>query len=267
MQDATKARRTYFTKPLVKESLECLPAALNFPDVPGFKRYVVEHVPQNSLKGRQRIARDLAQRFSLAGQMNLTLAAAIARFGDSRTGREIFYFELLRSMPLLQEIATLWVAQVPPEGAPRSSLAAFLEPRMPGRSVEKVTKDSLTTLKQCGKIRRPKVGWIQANWSPPPVEAFLYVLASLFPERTMERVDLFSGLPILRAMLWPQAVVEDLLRQAEQAGHVSKITQLDQYHQFTLAAPAPERLRLLMPEQMAAAERAAAFDLRPEGAP
>ena len=138
---------------------------------------------------------------------------------------------------------------------------------MPGRSVEKVTKDSLTTLKQCGKIRRPKVGWIQANWSPPPVEAFLYVLASLFPERTMERVDLFSGLPILRAMLWPQAVVEDLLRQAEQAGHVSKITQLDQYHQFTLAAPAPERLRLLMPEQMAAAERAAAFDLRPEGAP
>jgi len=55
MQDTIKARRTYFTKPLVEESLECLPAALSFPDVPGFKAYVVEHIPQNSLKGRQRM--------------------------------------------------------------------------------------------------------------------------------------------------------------------------------------------------------------------
>jgi len=262
-QTAVRTRRTYFNHPLIEESLECLPAALRYPDLPSFRDYVVEHVPQNSLKGRQRIARNLAQRFSEGAQMNLALAAAIARFGDSRIGREILYFELLRAMPLLEEIATLWLAELPEEGAARSSLIAFLEPRLAGRSVEKVTKDSLTTFKQCGKLRSPKIAWFQPVWAPPPLEAFLYVLARLYPERSMVRVDLFSGLPVLRALLWARPALEELLRRAEQAGHVSKITRLDQYHQFTLAGTGAERLRLLMPEQMAAAERATQFELTP----
>jgi hypothetical protein len=260
---AAKSRRTYFNHPLIVESLECLPAALHFPEPESFRRYVVEHLPQNSLKGRKRIARYLVQRFSDHGEMNLALAAAIARFGDSRISREILFFELVRAMPLLQEIATLWLAALPPEGAPRASLKTFLEPRLGNRSVEKVTKDSLTTFKQCGKVRSPKVAWFQPAWSPPPIEAFLYFLTCLYPERTMVRVDMFSGMPILRALLWPQSTIEDLLRQAEGAGHISKITRLDQYHQFTLAGSALERLRLLVPDEMAAVERASQFELRP----
>jgi hypothetical protein len=261
--DPARNRRTYFNHPLVTESLQTLPAALQHPTAAAFRDYVVEHVPQNSLKGRKRIARDLVQRFSEGGQMNLSLAAAISRFGESRIAREILCFELLRAMPLLQEIATLWLAQLPEEGAPRSSLMTFLAPRLPGRSIEKVTKDSLTTFKQCGKLRSHRLAWFQPVWSPPPIEAFLYVLARLCPEHTMVRVELFSVLPILRGLLWPQSSIEDLLRQAKAAGHVTKISRLDQYHQFTLAGSGHERLRLLLPEQMAAADRATQFELRP----
>ena len=63
----------------------------------------------------------------------------------------------------------------------------------------------------------------------------------------MVRVDLFSGLPIHRAMLWPSSSIEDLLREAERAGHISKISRLDQYHQFTLAGSGRDRLKLLLP--------------------
>jgi hypothetical protein len=50
-------------------------------------------------------------------------------------------------------------------------------------------------------------------------------------------------------VLWPQPAIEGLLKQAEQLGHISKISQLDQYHQFTLAGTGQERLALLFGEQ------------------
>ena len=68
-------------------------------------------------------------------------------------------------------------------------------------------------------------------------------LPACFPERTMVRVDIFAGMPLIRAMLWPEAVLDGLLRQAEEAGHISKISRLDQYHQFTLAASGDVRMR------------------------
>jgi len=245
--DTQKTRRTYFSHPLVDESLKCLPAALDHQDPKDFRKYVVDHAPQNSLKGRQRIARDMLQRFAPDGKLNLHLAAAVAQFGNSRATREILFFELLNIYPMLQEIAIHWVAELGPEGGSRASLREFLEPKIPGRSTEKVAKDSMTTMHQCGKVARPKVGWYRAVWAPPPTEVFLYVLARLCPEATMVRVDIFSGLPIHRAMLWPSSSIEELLRDAERAGHISKISRLDQYHQFTLAGSGQDRLKLLLP--------------------
>jgi hypothetical protein len=251
-QSSTSARRKYFNHPLIMESIQGLPLAIRYPGTSDFRKHVVELLPQNSLKGRKRIAGYLGQRFSNGERMNLDLAAAIARFGDTRTGREILYFELLRSLPLFLEIASQWLAELPEQGVPRAHLMSFLEPRLSGRSVEKVTKDSLTTMKQCGKLTSQKAGWFQAVWSPPPIEVFLYLLARMFPERTMVRVDLFAGLPLLRAMLWPEAALDGLLHQAEDSKHISKISRLDQYHQFTLAASGDERMRMLLPDSEAA---------------
>jgi len=260
--DTEKVRRTYFDHPLVSETLRCLPGALKHHEAGPFRRYVIEHLPQNSLKGRQRIARYFLQRFSRDGRMNLPLAAAIARFRDSRTSREILYFELLQVYPLLLEISTHWLAELPPEGGARSSLVSFLAPKIPGRSVEKVAKDSLTTMKQCGKVNRPKPRWYVAAWSPPPLEAFLYVLARLCPEPAMQRVDLFTGLPVFRAMLWPSSSIEELLAEGQRAGHVSRISRLDQYHQFALAGSGKERMRRLVPNLPSPPEQARLFEPR-----
>jgi len=48
--EAKRIHRTYFNHPLVEESIQCLAAALTRPSVEEFQQYVVEHVPQNSLK-------------------------------------------------------------------------------------------------------------------------------------------------------------------------------------------------------------------------
>jgi len=243
-----KSQRTYFNHPLIMESLQCLPAVFLHSTPESFRQYIVDHVPQNSLKGRKRIAGYLMHRFAPKGEMNYPLAGAVDQFGDSRISREILFFELLNVYPVLQDISIHWLAELPPEGGTRNSLREFLEPKIPGRSTEKVAKDSMTTMFQCGKAARPKAGWYRAVWAPPPLEVFLYVLARLYPEPTMVRVDMFSGMPINRAMLWPLASIEDLLREAERAGHISRISQLDQYHQFTLAGSGQDRLRLLLPK-------------------
>ena len=181
--------------------------------------------------------------------MNLDLARAIRKFGDSRTGREILYFELLRAVPLLQEIASLWLAEVPREGSTRQALAAFLEPRLDGRNTRQIIDASGNIFRRCLKLTSPKPAVYVPVWTEPPIEAFCYALAVLYPEPTMVKVDLFAGLPILRAMLWPQPAIEGLLKQAEQLGHISKISQLDQYHQFTLAGTGQARLKLLLADQ------------------
>ncbi len=245
----SKIHRTYFSNPLIDESLQHLPAAAGHETSAAFREYLEQHLHFNSKNTRSRFAQYIAQRFSNEGIVNRDLARAIARFGDSRVGREILYFELLRAEPLLQEIASLWLAELPSQGVDRTIFRSFLEPRLEGRNVEHILKAAALAFRRCNKLTSPKQAVYVPVWAEPPVEAFCYVLAILYPEPTMVKVDLFSGLPILRAMLWPQPAIEGLLKQAEHLGHISKISQLDQYHQFTLAGSGQERLDRLFAEQ------------------
>lgn len=247
-------RRTYFNNPLIEESLQHLSAALECPDLKSFRAYLVEHLHFNSEKTRIRMAGYIANRFSVNGVINLDLARAIQRFGNSQIGREILYFEYIQSMPLLQEIAVRWLAELPEQGTERATLVSFLEMRLGGRSVREVAKRSLQTFKEFGKLRSPKRSYYCPIWSEPPPEAFLYILARLYPERTMVRVEMFMNENAIRAMLWPADSIPELLKKAEKAGHISKISQLDQYHQFTLSASGSERMDMLLADTAKASQ-------------
>jgi hypothetical protein len=239
-------RRTYFNNPLIAETLAHLPAAVEHRTTAEFKAYLIEHLHQSSRSTREHYAEYIAQRFARDGVMNQFLARAIATFGTSRIGREILCFELLRAMPLFQDASSLWLAEQPNEGSSRTRLLEFLHPRLHGRSSGKVAQALVNAWRELGKMRSPKPAVYVPVWSEPPIEAFLYALAALFPERTMVRVDVLGGMPIVRAMLWPQASLEGLLVQAQSLGHVSKISQLDQYHQFTLADSGSTRVESLL---------------------
>lgn len=241
-----RSRRTYFNNPLVEESLRFLPDAVRCSTSIAFRAHLVEALPQSSAHTRQRFAEYIAQRFSHDGRMDLGLASALAKFGDSRTGREILYFEMLRAIPVLHEIASLWLAEQPSEGTTRRSLLSFLDQRLGGRNSDQVATAAIATFRRCRKITSTKPAVYLPTWSPPPFEAFLYALARLYPERAMVRVDHLASQPIIRALLWPRPALVPLLEEARRAGHVSKISELDQYYQFTLAGSGAERMRLLL---------------------
>lgn len=241
-----RARRTYFNNPLVEESLKHLPAALEHPRSTAFRDYLIQNLHHNSHSTRLKAAEYISIRFATDGVINLDLARALQKFGDSRIGREIFYFEYLQAIPLLQEVAVRWLAALPEAGGNRASLLNFLEPLLGGRSTDKVAGSALQALKLLGRLRSPKLAHYVPIWSEPPLEAFLYILARMFPERSMVQVETFGGENVIRAMLWPVPCLPELLKAAERAGHVSKISRLDQYHQFTLAGSGAERMQMLL---------------------
>jgi hypothetical protein len=242
-----RLKRTYFNNPLIEDSLAHLPAAIEHPTSTQFYNYLVENLHHSSLQTRKRFASYICQRFSISGQMNLDLARAIRKFGDTRIGREVLYFELLLAAPVLQETASLWLAEQPSEGVCRASLNSFLETRHPGKNVETIARAVLTTFRRCNKIVDRRAEPYRPIWAEPPLPAFLYVLGRLFPQRSMVRFDLFATQPILRALLWPRPSLAELIDRARLAGHVSKVSHLDQYHQFTLAADGAARLQRLTP--------------------
>jgi hypothetical protein len=241
-----RSRRTYFNNPLVEESLRHLPAALQNTTSLAFRDHLIHALPQSSEKTRRRFAEYISQRFSQDGRMNLELAAALAVFGDSPVGREIFYFELLLGSPVLQEIASLWLSEQPQEGGTRQSLIAFLEKRLGERNLDKIAEAAVATFRRCRKLTSPRPAVYVPTWTEPPIEAFLYVLARLYPDRAMVRVDHLAAQPVVHALLWPRPALAPLLEEARRAGHVSKISELDQYHQFTIAEPASQRLAKLL---------------------
>ena len=89
-------RRTYFNNPLISESIQHLPVALEYPDSNSFRAYLVDHLHFNSEKTRRRMAGYIANRFSIDGVMNRDLAKAMQKYGDSQIGREILYFEYIQ---------------------------------------------------------------------------------------------------------------------------------------------------------------------------
>lgn len=251
------SRRTHFNKPLVEETLTHLPAALNHPTTVEFKRYLIEHLPQSGRSTRERYAEYISERFSIDGQMNRALARAIARFGSMRAGREILFFEMLRSVPVFHDASFLWLAEQDAKGGSRGQLIDFLKPRLTVDDIGEVASVLITSWRRLGKIKVLKRTDVLPNWVEPSVEAFLYALAILVPERTMVRVDLLAGMPILRAMLWPRSCLEPLLHTAQRMGHVSKISELDQYHQFTLAESGSVRMEWLLADSSQVTARCA----------
>ncbi|MBI5489027.1 MAG: hypothetical protein HY905_16960 [Deltaproteobacteria bacterium] len=239
-------RRTYFNNPLIEESLAFLPAAVQHPTTVDFRAYLAERLPQSSAATRRRCGEYIAHRFSQDGRMNLELARALGRFGDSRVGRDILFFELILAAPLLLEVASRWLAELGPEGGTRAGLLEFLVPRVGGRNTDQIATAAVVAFRRCRKLVSPRPAQYIPVRASPPLEVFLYVLARLFPERTMARVDVFAGMPEVRAMLWRRDALRGLLDQAWRAGHVSATSELDQYHQFTLAAAGPERMERLL---------------------
>ncbi len=221
-----------------------------------FRQYLIEHLHHNSYSTRLKAAEYISSRFAKNGAVNLNLAAALRKFGDSKIGRDILYFEYIRAIPVLQDIALRWLAELPDTGTPRAGLLTFVNARLGGRSADKVAGSAVNVFKLLGRISIPKLAHYVPVRSVPPPEAFLYILAGMYPEPSMIRVETLTGDNVIRAMLWPSGCVPELLRTAEIAGHVSKISQLDQYHQFTLAGTGQERMRKLLGDFLPASAQA-----------
>lgn len=244
--------RNYLGHLVVEEALRLLPAALQYPTQQDFRQYVEENLSHNSRTTRRRYAGYLANRYSENGLMNLSLARSLTVFTDERLRREILFFETIQSMLFLRDITANWLAFQPEAGATRKDLETFIISRLPDIKPEDIIKRTVVSLKKFYRLRSKGLGCYIPIWVEPPLEAFVYVLCRLFPESTVVPVESFKVSEDVRALLWQPPTIEPLLRKAEQAGYVSRITQLDTYYQFALSGSGNERLERLFNQAVSA---------------
>lgn len=230
---------------LIDEALALLPLALEHSTREDFCRHVEEQLHQNSRNSRRRYALYLANRYSENGLMNLALAQALAVFKDEQIRREILFFETVYAMPALRDITANWLAFQPETGGTRKDLKKFVTSRLPELKPKDIIVRSVNGLKKFRRLHFAKLGEYVPIWVEPPLEVFVYVLARLFPQPTLVPIEGFKASEEVRALLWRPAVIEPLLRRAEQAGYVSRITQLDAYYQFALSDSGEARLERL----------------------
>lgn len=230
---------------LIDEALAWLPTALAHPTREAFCGYVEEQLHQNSRNSRHRYALYLANRYSEDGLMNLALARALTVFNDERIKREILFFETVFAMPFLRDITANWLAFQPETGGTNKDLKKFVVSRLPELKPKDIIRRTVSGLKKFRRLYFNKRGEYIPIWVEPPLEAFVYVLARLFPEPTLVPIEGFKASEQVRALLWQPAAIEPLLRRAEQAGYISRITQLDVYYQFAMSDSGQARLEQL----------------------
>jgi len=59
-------------------------------------------------------------------------------------------------------------------------------------------------------------------------------------------MEVFKIDPLWQALLWPAVGLERLILQADKSGEIIRVTQLDNYYQFTLQGTGQERLEELI---------------------
>ncbi|MBI4023515.1 MAG: hypothetical protein HY360_00945 [Verrucomicrobia bacterium] len=240
------SRRTYINNMLVNESLQHLPAAVDHPATDDFKAYLREHLHHNSANTRFRYAEYIAQRFSHEGKVNLALARFLKFCPEERSRREVLWFEMIRAVPPLQELCFAWLARIPEAGTTRDELLVFLQPRLGNRKPEKIATEAVGAIKKFGHLKSDKPKHYFAIWADPPLDALAYALSQLYPTATAVRMEVFKTDPLWQALLWPAAGLERLILQAERSGEITRVTQLDNYYQFTLQGTGEERLERLL---------------------
>ncbi|MHA1215688.1 MAG: hypothetical protein ACTSPG_10340 [Candidatus Hodarchaeales archaeon] len=228
-----KNTRKYFSKPLIKESLELLPLAVDISNSREFEFLLRQKLPQNSLVTRERYARYIANRYSKNGKVNIYLAKFLSLFDSQSSALEVLYFEMLLAEPVLISVAKDFLTAKLSEVCTNKEMEEFLKQVVPGKNVKEVRSAVCQALFTFGRLKKKKPGKYTVNLVDPNLPEFLYVLHRLFPEPGMYRVSQLLSSDELAGLLWSESRIKELLYKGWHDGYLLKVTEIDRFFHFS----------------------------------
>lgn len=229
--------RTY-TNDLIKAALTCLPAAVHFDNISAFSIYLEKNLPYNSASSRKRYSSNLIHRYYPLGDMATALTKLLSYQPDESTWKAVLFYETLRAEPAVQFVAEqlFWPA-LPTGHVRREFLKESLEKRFAAASQGTIQRMmySLVNLYTLLGIAEEQGGVLRFQTRQGTLAAFLYVLASEFPEPGIYSFAALEQGPARRWLLWDREWIRRQLYNLRDLGIVAKISEIDAMRQFTLA--------------------------------
>lgn len=230
---ATNSERKYFSKPLLEESLQLLPLALQYPESNTFQEILRDKLPQNSNLTRRRYARYIANRYSINGKLNLPLARFIKIFSVDGASKEVLFFEMLKAEPVLMLVARDFFSPNKGQLCTNHKVEAYLEKIVPGKDIKEVRNAVCQVLFYFNRLIRKRPGEYIVRTVNPDLPEMLYVLHRLFPDVGMYRAEQFLSSGEVLALLWNENRLKELLYAAWNKGYLAKVTEVDRFFHFS----------------------------------
>jgi DNA repair protein RadC len=233
----TKTREMrVFAEDEIITTLEYLPMAGDFSTFAAFKSHLISHLPYNSAGTRQRRANYIQARFYPDGDLNTGLTLFTHNNQSPEALKSVVFYHLAKSEILLGKVASEFVYPALPLGKiGREQLREFVLGQLPkinAASQAKVLRSINNAYALLG-LGVADGESIKFQLHPGSTEAFLYILASEFPEPGIYSFESLFGGPVHRWMLWDREWIRKQLYSLRDLHIVSKVSEIDTIRQFS----------------------------------
>jgi hypothetical protein len=263
----TKADVRAYTNDLIKVALTHLPAVVSCDTFADFSNYLEQNLPYNSAITRNRYSRYLTNRYYPQGDVSTPLTTLLTYEPDEASWKAALFYETARVEPAVQFTAEQVVWPALPAGyVLRETLKESLVRRFAEASEGTISRMiySLVNLYTTLDVAGQENGRLRLQTRPGTLAAFLYVLASEFPEAGIYPFAALDQGPARRWLLWDREWMRRQLYNLRDLAIVAKISEIDGMRQFTLLLDQvtaietyfehPQRDELILRESPAAVE-------------
>ncbi|MFQ6041087.1 MAG: hypothetical protein ACE5PV_09545, partial [Candidatus Poribacteria bacterium] len=224
-----------FTNALISDTLTFLPQALEFENREEFRAYLIDKLPYNSIKTRERYARYLLNRFYDEDGSFLPLHLFLSLFSGKPESKEAVYLHLLEQEPLVQKVVESSLVPAVAKGeVTTQEIKNCIRTFFPKESaLKKNTHALIRALTDLSKLHRQKPGYFHVSLTRPSLWAFLYVLHALFDQPGIYSVGELVEHPCISLMLWQKSSLKEKLYEAWREGFLAKVSDIDGIEQFS----------------------------------
>jgi hypothetical protein len=226
-----------FANDEIVTSLQHLPMAGDYSTFASYKSYLENHLPYNSIETRQRRANYILDRFYPDGDLNTILTLFTHNNRSQEALKSVVFYHLAKAESLLARVANDLVYPALPLGRiGREQLREFILghlPKIKGSSQTKVLR-SIFYAYDLLNVGREDNDSLKFQLHTGNLEAFIYILASEYPEPGIYSFEsLFNG-SAHRWLLWGREWIRKQLYTLRDMRILSKVSEIDTVRQFSM---------------------------------
>lgn len=224
-----------FGKAYLEEAIKILPELPDTDSLDEIREYLRKNLSFNAEQTRQRNTSYIIRRMFPEGYADFAIRNFAKTYPGKQALRDVCYYRFLKAEPLQVSIAhDLLLPNLGAGSLNRERIRSYLAERYPGFRSIKDCAQALVDAMNAGGVAKADKTRIRFGYRDIPLEAFAFLLHSEFPEPGMHDISKVEDNRFTSAMLWNPARILPSLYELRNHGLISKISEIDNFRQFTM---------------------------------